>query len=540
MDLQSTYNNILTGGGQLLSNIGKGVSSAVGNVGNAVGNEIHQLPQQIGNIANTTERNVGNYFNPQSNGGQNFWSTPVAQGLGNMQQFAQNAPRFNFSQDLTKNIQNPIQKYGAQLALGIPESILNVPSDSLRAGSQLGLDFRTGNLNNPGTAIRDLTAAALPIATIATLGGGSVVKGIAENVGKDVGYQALWNAVKEGAITGAKYGGAFGVGQGLASSNDIPTQLINAVKQGTVGATLGTILGGATGGVSNRIGAIKNLLDKSPQVETQLRDAQGKYTVGETPIKPQGMSKAQWEFQITFNDKYKRNPYTPVYPTDLAKAVEYEVGKKGVGLSIRDVSKDVNPLGNNVAQPPVTDIAKVKPITKVTPVSLHDQYSEQMMKGVNMPKTPGENPPMTQKESSFANVTAPESPNVGKALSTSLKEKHVLYTPQTEQVGIKTADKYSSGNLTQKSTDVLNTLAKPKGTITRQEALNAQAVALKLQDKLGNIAVKDMTPAQRGILETSTNILSQLSEHYTAGGQLSQSAAVLKTQTSQRALLFGN
>jgi len=142
MDLQSTYNNILTGGGQLLSNIGKGVSSAVGNVGNAVGNEIHQLPQQIGNIANTTERNVGNYFNPQSNGGQNFWSTPVAQGLGNMQQFAQNAPRFNFSQDLTKNIQNPIQKYGAQLALGIPESILNVPSDSLRAGSQLGLDFR--------------------------------------------------------------------------------------------------------------------------------------------------------------------------------------------------------------------------------------------------------------------------------------------------------------------------------------------------------------------------------------------------------------
>ena len=114
-----------------------------------------------------------------------------------------------------------------------------------------------------------------------------------------------------------------------------------------------------------------------------------------------------------------------------------------------------------------------------------------------------------------------------------MKDKNVTYTPQTEQTGIGVADKYSTGNLTQKSNEVLNTLSKPAGTITRQEALNAQAVALKLQDKLGNVKPEDMTPTQKNALETSTNILSQLSKHYSASGQLTQSAAVLKAQTAQ-------
>ena len=173
-----------------------------------------------------------------------------------------------------------------------------------------------------------------------------------------------------------------------------------------------------------------------------------------------------------------------------------------------------NATGNLVQTPEVAPVGKVKLQVK--------------------PQTPVEQAVEAQlKPSKFANTTAPQSPNVGKALATSLKDRNVLYTTQTEQAGTDIASEYANGNLTQKSTDVLNTLSKEKGTITRQEALNAQAVALKLQDQLGNVAVENMTPAQKSALETSTNILSQLSEHYTAGGQLSQSAAVLKNQTAQ-------
>jgi len=32
-----------------------------------------------------------NYFNPTSNNGNNFWSTPVAQGMGNVQNTIQQA-----------------------------------------------------------------------------------------------------------------------------------------------------------------------------------------------------------------------------------------------------------------------------------------------------------------------------------------------------------------------------------------------------------------------------------------------------------------
>lgn len=346
MDLNALRNGLL----QNIRNLGQGFMQTAGNVGNAVGNEIHQLPQQVSNVASTAERNVGNYFNPNNVGSvdnptPNFWTTPVAQGLAKVQQFNANAPRFNFSQDWTQNIQNPVKKFAAQMVLGIPENLLNTPSDILRSGNQLGTDFRTGQLSQPGTAIRDVAAAALPIANIATLGGGTVAKGIAENVAKDAGYQALWNATKEGAITGAKYGGGFGALQGLSSSNDIPTQFVHAAQQGFMGAGMGLLLGGITGGASNRIKAIQDALNRTPQVEDQLRNAKGQWVAGDMPIKPKGMSQSSWNFQQAFNKQYNRNPYEPVTHQDLYNAVNYETQKRGIGLSIRDVSKDQNPLG---------------------------------------------------------------------------------------------------------------------------------------------------------------------------------------------------
>ena len=68
---------------------------------------------------------------------------------------------------------NPVPKFAA----AIPQGILNVPSDLMRASSQTGTDIRTGAIRNPKVAASDFAGIALPIATIASFGGaGSIAK----------------------------------------------------------------------------------------------------------------------------------------------------------------------------------------------------------------------------------------------------------------------------------------------------------------------------------------------------------------------------
>lgn len=252
---------------QFLNDSSNVVSNYFGNAANAVVNEVHQLPQQIQSVVQPVEQNVTNFGQNLLNGvgqqaqyaiqNKNAFGQPNSQPFGLSNPFAP-APRVNLTGLI--NTGNPITDFAAKTLAGIPESVLNAPSDIQKAVPQDIQDIQNGQIKNPGTTIRDVAQTALPVATLATLGGGTLAKGIAENVGKEAGYDALGQALKEGAVSGVKYGGAFGILQGLAGSNQIPQQLLGAAQQGLIGAGVGGILGGATGGIANRIGAIQDSL----------------------------------------------------------------------------------------------------------------------------------------------------------------------------------------------------------------------------------------------------------------------------------------
>lgn len=239
-------------------------------------------------------------------------------------------PRFDLQSRVNtgNNIRDNILKVGAS----IPEMVLNAPSDYQQGIGKIG----------QGKILQGVGQAGMGTFNMATLGGGSIVKDIGQNVVKGVGYPAMRMAIKQGAANGAIYGGGFGALSGLSSSNDLKEQLKQVAIQGGAGVVGGATLGGVVGFAGNRIGAFgaaKLSQEKSPWVP-QLRDRQGRFVAGDTPVKPKGMPNSQWKFQLKFNEKYGRNPYEPVFPSTLEQALKLEVENKGVGLSIKDVSRD--------------------------------------------------------------------------------------------------------------------------------------------------------------------------------------------------------
>src|SRR6185312_8041543 len=158
MDLQQTYNNILTGGGQLLSNIGKGVSSAVGNVGNAVGNEIHQLPQQITKAA----PQAANFL---------FNGNPWNQQLPQLPQIK--LPTLNYGSPVTSFAMNNVVK-------PIAENIANTPGDLIKASNannQMLSDSLQGKQITPQRFIGNLGQTGAATLNIATLLPGGAAEG---------------------------------------------------------------------------------------------------------------------------------------------------------------------------------------------------------------------------------------------------------------------------------------------------------------------------------------------------------------------------
>src|SRR6185312_16327574 len=93
------------------------------------------------------------------------------------------APRI----DITKyiNTGNPITDFAAKTAVGIPESILNAPSDIQQGLGQTAQDIGSGQIAQPQVAASDVAKIALPVATIAKL---------------PVGGEAALQVGKEGAL----------------------------------------------------------------------------------------------------------------------------------------------------------------------------------------------------------------------------------------------------------------------------------------------------------------------------------------------------
>lgn len=202
------------------------------------------------------------------------------------------------------------------------------------------LGYNTLGINNKPQQIMGNTAGIISPVLDAYSGG--FVTNLAKNAFKETLKQTLKRTATTSALEGGSMGGFYGLLQGLADNRNetLEKQVSGAGQNAVLGAGLGFVGGGVLGGFSHILGKI---LNKSPEVIGQLRDSMGRYAKGQTPVKPKGMADAAWKFQLEFNKQYKRNPYTPVYPEDLQKAIKFELEKKGAGLSIRDVTKELYP-----------------------------------------------------------------------------------------------------------------------------------------------------------------------------------------------------
>lgn len=339
MDLQKAYSGILTQGGQLLSNIGKGVSSAVGNVGNAIGNEIHQLPQQV----NQAAPHVANFlFN------NNPWNQQLPQ-----------IPKVTLP---TMGNNTPLlQRLGYNyLAKPIAENVINTPSDLVQAsnannqmmsqvmqGKQIPTSQFIGNLGRTGAAVLN-TATFLP-------GGAAegAVKDIAANAVAQGGWkqagQDLVKASFKGGVQGGGFTGLYGFLQGLANNqnqgvkNQVLNALVNGIESIPSGFALGTVTAGAAnvvGQLKNRITALRTAQGVSPVQAAQDADAYLRNRLGQfIGLKPKAT------FQTAGMEGKISTPNQPIKVNDWMDNVDKQIGwdknnKPSIGLSVKTLSKE--------------------------------------------------------------------------------------------------------------------------------------------------------------------------------------------------------
>jgi hypothetical protein len=315
---------------------------------------LDKLKNAIGESISSTTEGIKSYFDPTKSGTKGFWGTPLARGAANFQRSIEQKtlPMVNLTQ-YAKGIKEPVPRFGAELGLGVAEDILNIPQRLLYGVGRTEQDLRTvlgGGKITPERAIGTAAEVALPLIDIYTLGRASAVERLGNKLLGQAAKEGLKNTIKRNAIEGGLLGIGYGALRGAAEGDE--AKLGNVLKNATVGGLLGAGIGGTVGGVGGIIG----LLKRSPQVEkeliqrarTQPRDLKTGQWVTTNLKKPKGMTQAQWDFQLKFNKKYGRNPYDPVYYGDVAKAIEEELKKntkdRSIGLSIRDVSKDVSPF----------------------------------------------------------------------------------------------------------------------------------------------------------------------------------------------------
>lgn len=124
------------------------------------------------------------------------------------------------------------------------------------------------------------------------------------------------------------------------------------------------------------------------------------------------------------------------------------------------------------------------------------------------------------KETRYASKTIPESEFVSDKIKGSIKAPE--YSVQTEKQGYTSAvSRLKSEGDAKFERNVFDAIDKKNGTISRQEAIDAQTLA----------AVLDGTD-EAGIRK-ATQIYERLSEHYTAAGQLAQAAAIMARRSPE-------
>lgn len=276
-----------------------------------------------------------------------------------------NIPRFQVSRDLIGKAipatKTPVGQFVTGAALAIPESIANIPRNLIVGYSRLqkenmdqmkavtGGQKRSVNFQNIAAGVAPLAEAGLDVASFGT------ASNIAKAGGKEVLKRGVGNAFKKGAVSGGLYGGVGGLAYGVGEQYNKKFNVGEVAGSTLMGASLGGLLGGTVGG----LGAIKRLVKYDKDVLLQLRNARGQWMKGTNPIKPPGMSQAQWDFQIKFNKTWNRNPYEPVFSSDLQQAIKVEAEKRAPALQVRDINKDkIRGTLPTSAQQPIGDTTK--------------------------------------------------------------------------------------------------------------------------------------------------------------------------------------
>ena len=326
----------------------------------------------------------------QSNFAQNVIPQRMAQVASNP--FVNNLATGNFNRYALPQSQNPnpVFRNTWNIAKAVPESVINIPRNLAVGPARVANEInnaRYGGKANYGNVAAGVGAYAEGSFDLATLGLFNVGKSLVKGAVKEASKQGLKKAILHGAAKGSAIGSFGGLTYGLDEQFNKefdPGQVLKSVATGGV-------LGGVLGGGLSSIGAVKGLINRPQSVDKQLRDQAGKWTSGQRPVKPQGMTEPQWKFQLEFNSKYKRNPYTPIYQSDLTQAINYEGGKR-VGMQARDVNLDKNPLGtegglgdakvlqkaidNVVPMTPIKDVLKSRPLVKIKPQNVDEVVSE--------------------------------------------------------------------------------------------------------------------------------------------------------------------
>lgn len=289
---------------------------------------------------------------PQDNRG--IWATPVGRGIIQAQNNIQTAYNNPVVQQSIRNSVpwlsplNPFKGFTEQLlptaiqtgvnaglekVTGNPMTFNVIPQSTLESYSSSGplgkmqpvltgglqtLNAAMGALSAPAAATNPLTyAKTTALWNTALQGSGELAKGIREGKSaKEITENIFKASVGQGKTSGP-FSGIFGE-NGLAQAADMAL---------SIGLPL--VIHGKTSELTN----------VPKEVQSQLRDARGKWVEGQKPIKPPKQTQAQWKFQLEFNKKYGRNPYEIVTNDDLRKALKIEAEKR-IGMQARPVGAD--------------------------------------------------------------------------------------------------------------------------------------------------------------------------------------------------------
>jgi hypothetical protein len=295
---------------------------------------------------------------------------PIYNATDKLLNYGSNIPRFQISRELIGKAipasKTPVGQTVTNIALGIPESILNIPRNLTVGYSRLEKE-KLGAIRGKPVSLQNIAAGVAPLAEsaldIASFG---TVKTLAKEGGKAFLKQGVGQAFKQGAKTGALYGGAGGLSYGVGEQYGKKFNTGEVVGTTLMGASLGGILGGSV----SALGALKQSIKYPKDIARQLREANGRYIAGDTPVKPLKMNQKVWDNQIAFNKKYNRNPYEMVTSNDLNEAIKYELKKKQPGLSVRDVNLDKKPLSTSLdakaGLPKFEDVATARSAGKLS------------------------------------------------------------------------------------------------------------------------------------------------------------------------------